>query len=48
MILNLGLGFLGLGIGDWGFSIEDWAKINMGKTPIPNLKLPIGDFITNR
>ena len=34
-------------IGDWGFSIEDWAKLNMGKTPIPNLRLPIGYFITD-
>ena len=34
-------------IGDYGFRIEDWVKINMGKTPIPNTKSPIGCYITN-
>ena len=34
-------------IGDWRFRIEDWGKINMSKIPIPNLKSPIGYFITN-
>ena len=34
-------------IGDWGFRIEDWGKINMGTSPIPKLKSPIGYFITN-
>ena len=34
-------------IWDWGFRIEDWEKINMGKTPIPSSKSPIGYFITN-
>ena len=41
---------LGIGdfrIGDWGYRIENWGKINMGKTPIHNLKSPIGYFITN-
>ena len=27
--------------------IGNWGKINIGKTPIPNLKSPIGHFITN-
>ena len=36
-----------LRIGNWGFRIKDLGKINMGKTPIPNSKSPIGYVITN-
>ena len=35
------------GIGNWGFRIKDWGEINMGKSPIPNSKSPIGYVITN-
>ena len=34
-------------IRDWGFRIGDWGKINMGKTPMPDSKSPIVNFITN-
>ena len=34
-------------IGDWGFRIGDWVKIDMGKTPMPSSKSPIGCFIIN-
>ena len=36
-----------LRIEEWGFRIEDWGKIYIGKIPIPNLKSPIGNFVTN-
>ena len=36
-----------LWIGDWGLRIGDWGTINIGKTPIPNSKTPIGKFIAN-
>ena len=41
VILNWGLGFLGLGIGDLN------SQSLILKTPIPNLKSPFGNFITN-
>ena len=35
---------------DWGMGVKDreLGKINMGKTPNPKSKSPIGSFITNR
>ena len=44
---NFEFGIGVLRIGDLGFGIGDWGEINMGKTPIPNLKSPNGHCITN-